>query len=500
LVSFFEGILPGARVQVQFRRTVEESYMKLFFSAMAPFIAFSLLACVPLNKSDSKQKALNNAVDFGNSTNSIDIVIYYANETPDTAVMRGHYQKIDSILASLNAMEPNSVYDLIRSTYQNDISQFPSQVRRDVFGLKKVICEEKRFRNSGLFIFTNELARAGQFEYCLPDSSLERGNIAIKIPAGHVGDFRFVESPLAIPANLEAAFDAMTQTLAEREKPLWDQRYVWISKSHGSSDLLLTPKLLHRVDQMGDTGLRSHFKDVAARTSVGEIKPAALTVGATMLGDLRLGHGLVKDILVSGALKFSDLKFSDLKTGDLKLSDLKLGDLKVGDLKLGDLKSSDLKLGDLKIGDLKLGDLKVGDLKYGDLKFGDLKVGDLKFGDLKIGDLKSGDLSSDENPFVKDSLGISKTVFLDSLMKLNLPFPLIFLESCSSELSESLVSELRQTGKSSKYLSKIGKIYTSDRGGLKFETIKYSELRPVDSLVMSFGLSLQAALDAAAGK
>ena len=476
--------------------------MRLRMSMIAVMVSAQLSGCIPAN-SDSRTRALKPGIDLGGTKNYRDIVIYYANETPDTPLVRGYYQRIDSILSSLNSAEPNSVYERIRNGYQNDLAQFPAQVRKDVLGLKKVICEEKRFQSSGLFIFTNELARAGQFEYCLSGiDGLQKGSLTIQISAAHRDDFRFAQSPLAIPASLEAMREAIGHELESREMPLSDQRFVWISKSHGSSDLLITPKLLHRVDQMSDTGLRSYFKGLAARTSLGEIRPAALTVGTTILGDLRIGTRSLKDVAVVGDLKFSDLKFSDLKFSDLKFGDLKFSDLKIGDLKLGDLKSSDLKVGDLKTsdlktGDLKLGDLKLGDLKYGDLKISELKVGDLKLGELKSGDLKDGDLASDENPSATGALGITKTAFIRALKEINLPFPLIFFESCSSELSESLILDLKQFTQASNSASKLGRIYTSDRGGLKFETIRYSDLRPVDQ-VLSFGAALEAALDAAA--
>jgi len=471
--------------------------MFLRFCPITLFAVGMLSSCLPTN-SDSTTRALRPGIDLGGSKNFRDMVIFYANETPDTALVRGYYQKIDSIVASLNSTEPNSVYDRIRSGYQNDLAQFPAQVRKDVLGLKKVICDEKRFKSSGLFIFTNELARAGQFEYCLPGiEGVQKGSITIRIPAAHRDDFRYTQSPLALPASLDAMRDAITQELESREMPLTDQRFVWISKSHGSSDLLITPKLLHRVDQLGDAGLRAYFKGLAGRTSFGEIRPASLTVGATMLGDLKLGARSLKDVVVGGDLKFSDLKFSDLKFSDLKVGDLKFSDLKLGDLKLGDLKSGDLKVGDLKTGDLKVGDLKLGDLKYGDLKVGDLKVGDLKLGDLKAGDLKEGDLASDEIPSNKDLIGITKTTFVEMIKKINLPFPVIFFESCSSQLSESTIIELKQLTQRGNSSSKIGRIYTSDRGGLKFETVRYSDLKPVDEF-LSFGASLEAALDAAA--
>jgi hypothetical protein len=50
-------------------------------------------------------------------------------------------------------------------------------------------------------------------------------------------------------------------------------------------------------------------------------------------------------------------------------------------------------------------------------------------------------------------------------------FPVIFLESCRSELSEDLLSQLR--GESTPL---IGSLYTSNETGLRFTTIDYPQL------------------------
>jgi hypothetical protein len=106
-------------------------------------------------------------------------------------------------------------------------------------------------------------------------------------------------------------------------------------------------------------------------------------------------------------------------------------------------------------------------------------------------------LASDEIPSNKDLIGITKTAFVEMIKKINLPFPVIFFESCSSQLSESTIVELKQLSQRANSSSKIGRIYTSDRGGLKFETVRYSDLKPVDEF-LSFGAALEGTLDAAA--
>jgi hypothetical protein len=118
-----------------------------------------------------------------------------------------------------------------------------------------------------------------------------------------------------------------------------------------------------------------------------------------------------------------------------------------------------------------------------------------------MGDLKVGDLAAADESAEPDSLGINKTVFIKAIKDFQVPFSVMFMESCDSELPESLVLDLRQSNLISKTDSTIGAMYTSDRTGLKFETVDYGSLQPLpgDSQA-SFGVSLQSVLDRVAAK
>lgn len=475
----------------------------------------SFLACKGTD-SRSETKDVNSPVSISSQRGiAREIVIFYANETPDSDLVKGYYDKIDATLAKLDSDEPSPLYAKIRNGYKQDIQRFPAQVRKDVEGLKKQLCTERKNKRLGLVVFTNELARQGKFEYCLPDpydGTIQFGELKLEIPADVVDDFRYSQSPLALPSGIAAARTAVLQMLNTRDMPLTDYTYVWISKSHGGNDMMVVPKLLHKMDTLSDSELETHFKKIAASTSYSEMKLAELKVGDLKIGDLLVGDVKFRDLKVGdlkygdlkvgdlkvGDLKVGDLKMGDLKFGDLKVGDLKVGDLKIGDLKFGDLKYGDLKVGDLKVGDLKVGDLKIGDLKYGDLKVGDLKVGDLKYGDLKYGDLKVGDLAAVDPTAELHSLGVTKERFLGELKAFNLHFDTLFFESCNSELPESLVLDLKREANSGEYSATLGDIYTSDKLGLKFETVNYGSLSL--SSETTFSDALKAALDKAARK
>lgn len=450
----------------------------------------------------SKGKGLVGAEGMAVRKGNGEMVIYYANETPPTPVIANQYARIERALStaeqSITSPTGKATLGRIAMSYQNDLSRFAVQVQKDANGLESQICRpDINGRKTGLFIFTNKLARAGKVRFCLPgdyQGKVEEIDFKVDLSAEELQDFRYGEMPLSSEKAFESMQNAVKSILMAKNIASSDFAYVLISKSHGGGDYVVAPKLSYRSDLLDDNALAARYVEIASTVAIREMRFVDLVLpDGTRVGDLILNGTRFEDIQLSSVnVAFGDLKVSDLKVGDLGLGDSPaslLKDLKIGDLKIGDLKIGDLKVGDLKVGDLMVGALKVGDLKVGDLKTGDLKVGDLKVGDLKTGDLKN-DLASEARPL--ETPGITKTAMVALLQEFSVALPLVFFESCDSDLGEDLTYDLLNAAQRFNGSTGVESVYFSDRKGLQYETVNYGTL-PIGRF---FSNSLREALDA----
>ncbi|NBQ53710.1 MAG: hypothetical protein EBU49_09040, partial [Proteobacteria bacterium] len=110
-------------------------------------------------------------------------------------------------------------------------------------------------------------------------------------------------------------------------------------------------------------------------------------------------------------------------------------------------------------------------------------------GDLKTGDLKN-DLASDARPL--ETPGITKTAMVVLLQEFSVALPLVFFESCDSDLGEDLTYDLLNTAQRFNGSTGVESVYFSDRKGLQYETVNYGTL-PIGRF---FSNSLREALDA----
>ena len=450
----------------------------------------------------SKAKDIDRAEGMAVRKGNGEMVIYYANETPPTPVMAEQYARIEKALStaerSITSPTGKATLARITTSYQNDLSRFAVQVQKDSNGLESQICRpDINGRKTGLFIFTNKLTRLGKVRFCLPgdyQGKVEEVDFKVDLSAEELQDFRYGEMPLSSQKAFEAMQNAVKTILMAKNIASSDFAYVLISKSHGGGDYVVAPKLSYRSDLLDDNALAARYVEIASTVSIGEMRFVDLVLpNGTRMGELVLKGTRLEDIDLSAVnAAFGDLKVFDLKVGDLGFGDSPaslLKDLKIGDLKIGELKIGDLKVGDLKVGDLKVGDLKVGDLKVGDLKTGDLKVGDLKVGDLKTGDLKN-DLGSEARPL--ETPGITKTAMVALLQEFSVALPLVFFESCDSDLGEDLTYDLLNAAQRFNGSTGVESVYFSDRKGLQYETVNYGTL-PIGRF---FSNSLREALDA----
>lgn len=490
------------------------------------FLGSLLLGLVPEITACTSQSAETRGVDkregLARKMGIGEIVIFYANETSQSQMIQQQYTRIVNAamsaqqLPGLGISEKSTLGRIARS-YSDDAAKFAQQVEKDARGLESRICGlENASHNTGLFIFSNRLARAGKARFCLQgkySGSVEEVDFNVDLNQAESQDFRYAEMPLSSEKSLSTAIEFVKTVMQAKGYAPSDFAYILISKSHGGGDYVIAPKLSYRSDLMSNNDLVNRYAGVAGSVASRDIRvvdlilPDGRRLGdviakginleslgipgkdgreiALKLGDLKLGD---LDLGQDQGLKVGDLKIGDLKIGDLKIGDLKAGDLKIGDLKVGDLKTGDLKTGDLKIGDLKIGDLKVGDLKSGDLKISDLKIGDLKVGDLKSGDLKN-DLGASEGAL--DAPGVTKRAMVQILKGSALAFPLVFFESCDSDLGADLTYDLLHADYKWNGSSGVESVYFSDRKGLSYETVNYGGM----TLSGFFSRSLKATLD-----
>ena len=455
----------------------------------------------------SKVKDVESADGLKGQKSAAEIVIFYANETPPSQKLTEQYGRIGNGIASavrsVDSKPAKEALQRIANSYQNDLIKFAGQVDKDARGLESQICRpDVGASKTGLFIFTNKLARNGKLRYCLPGASMgkvEEVDFQVEMSQTEAADFRYAEMPLASERAFAAMQVAVKAIVQAKNIGTTDIAYDLIVKSHGGGDYFVAPKLSFRSDLLSNDGLVARYTQIAFTVAIKEMRFVDLKIGDLRLGDLDVNGVRFENI----ALSVFNQKFGDLKVGDLKVGDLNFGDsanaslanLKIGDLKIGDLKIGDLKVGDLKVGDLKVGDLKVGDLKVGDLKVGD---GDLKVGDLKVGDLKSGDLKNDlwteqGDPIqTLETPGITKAAMARMLKEFDRKFALVFFESCDSDLGEDLIYDLLFGEYDLTGSSNFESLYFSDRKGLQYETVNYGSL----IIGEHFSESLKAALDA----
>jgi hypothetical protein len=442
-----------------------------------------------------------------------EVVIFYANETPASSSIAPIYSRVRNAISratedpSLGSAEKGTLSRIERS-YGDDLAKFSAQVAKDSAGLESQICGEKNAgKKTGLFIFTNQLAKSGKAKFCLPNHQngrMEEIDFKVGLGEKESQDFRYSEMPLSTIRAFMNAIDLARDTAHSKGLQSNDLAYVLISKSHGGGDMVIAPKLSYRADQLSDEALMQRYLKIASSVSVTNLKLADLILpGGQRFGSIQVKPGILLESVDiprrddrSPALKIGDLKIGDLRLSDdlnAMISDLKIGDLKIGDLKIGDLKVGDLKIGDLKSNDLKSNDLKIGDLKIGDLKSNDLKIGDLKSNDLKVGDLKSGDLKNDlwSETQALDAPGIQKWSIVQAIRFSGLAYSLVFFESCDSDLGLDLTFDLLYGDYLWNGSTGVGSVYFSDNRGLQYETVDYGTV----AIESYFSDSLKGALD-----
>ena len=151
------------------------------------------------------------------------VVIYYANESDNRSLAR-----MASWLKQYGTEE--AVKHAKR--LELDIELFAPTVYRQIDDLKQLVQQQGDNPSLGLIVFTNELARAGAFEYIRPgEKTVERGEFVV--PA--FDDASYTVNPLSHPDMLRQALRITPDLFSPTEN-----EFVLICKSHGCQELVMT--------------------------------------------------------------------------------------------------------------------------------------------------------------------------------------------------------------------------------------------------------------------
>ena len=185
-------------------------------------LLFATLVAVTLS-SETAQAAVKAPVTVNDSIadgrGKPTVLIYYANETHETAVAT---QNTDTILDYLRFSDDDAVHELADAV-ERDRTKFAEVVQEEIAAIRAAA---GRGDLTGVVIFTNELVCSGHFEFC-PAGESEFQTVAIDVP--ELVEFIDISHPLANAGVFQMAL----QAAAERFPPV-DHEFVLITKSHGS--------------------------------------------------------------------------------------------------------------------------------------------------------------------------------------------------------------------------------------------------------------------------
>jgi hypothetical protein len=194
------------------------------------------------------------------------IVVYYANETPDSDAVAARLDRLDMLLsqawqqvpAGASQVQHRAMIDKHRQFIKQDRVEFPAQVAKDIRGLEKQICLNAAYRTgTSLFVFSNKLARSGKFQFCSAGASpspLETGSwplalVESSIMAGKAGAPAFAsfkDSPLIFTPAMRAARDIVQSTLTASVPGTVPFKLTFIVKSHSFGGKVVTSR--HPID------------------------------------------------------------------------------------------------------------------------------------------------------------------------------------------------------------------------------------------------------------
>lgn len=238
-LPFVSGSSSNARIAKRFLLTLSV----VVFGAFYPLKARSYLA-PPLT------------VNPGLLAGAQPVLIYYSNATAPDAREQEDYRKIISWL--YDSGEASLIE--IAQQFELDLTHFPLMVGRDLEAIENSP-KSATGALAGIVVATNPLARDGKIEmWKYPAQSFERVKLRIEPPSNVIDR----SNPLATRAGLEAVLNWTSERFDPKK-----YSFVLFTKSHGTEDLLFTPRLVTTAD----LGKDSILSIARGETSLGYKRP-----------------------------------------------------------------------------------------------------------------------------------------------------------------------------------------------------------------------------------
>jgi|GEM_PF-3595325 len=194
----------------------------------------------------------------------IPVLIYYANDTHYSVHEDKSYdnmiklvQAIDSAQTDKNISAEDKAYlSLVSKRLTDDWTSFMRAVDAESMELQSYACRKNARYKMGLAIFRNSSMASIRYDeyqtdrdvnwyYCKPD-----GRDGIEGPTAKIwnirwfDDFRYDSQPLSHPRVFEGALKQVREVF-----PAEKYKYILVTKSHGSSEMSITPNLV--IDASG---------------------------------------------------------------------------------------------------------------------------------------------------------------------------------------------------------------------------------------------------------
>ncbi|MCE9529547.1 MAG: hypothetical protein K8T89_00170 [Planctomycetes bacterium] len=357
------------------------------------------------------------------------VLVYYANETPATDNLKrlaGWLDKSDDPAAK-------KLGDRLLS----DTKTFVATVDAEVEAIRAAaVADAKPF---AVAVFTNALAVKGEFLY------LPAGAEGGKYRTGKLALPRFASpvlaaNPLATPQGLAAALVAVRGVF-----PADKHTYLLVTKSHGNGTEVLTPMLTRHYEPADQA------KVLATVTADLKRRANARAAWAKVIAALDKDQTLDKDQLLDKDNGLNPFLGNNKDETPTLLADKEMG--------LAAPESSAVSV--------------VEDTGAASLP--------LTATDGLLLDLVGPKLIADAVAVAKGTpravgreyAGVPKAVYLSVIRaageELGMKFPVVFAESCKSEVPKAMLAWLREK-------PNVGLLYTSDMDGLKYTTIDYAKL------------------------
>lgn len=181
------------------------------------------------------------------ASNAPEVLIYYSNGTAPDERENADYRQVIHWL--YDSEEPGLV--AIAKQFEFDLIHFPMMVSRDLHAIDSAI-QKASGALAGIVVATNPLVRAGTLNvWKHPQDTFRAISFTARISADPIAQ----SNPLSTESGLESVLDRVAQEFDPSRF-----KFVLIVKSHGTGELLMTPRLVTSA-RLGKETIQSLARD-----------------------------------------------------------------------------------------------------------------------------------------------------------------------------------------------------------------------------------------------